>query len=69
MYRNKVLYIHRLDLIVENCLMLELKAVEPLHPVHRAQVLSCLRISKLKICLLINFNVAVLPEGIRRIVL
>ena len=68
-YRGKPLYVHRLDLVVANQLMLELKAVERFHPVHQSQVLSCLRISKLKICLLINFNVAILPEGIKRIVL
>jgi GxxExxY protein len=68
-YRGKPLYIHRLDLVVEGKVMLELKAVERLHPVHQAQVLSCLRISKLEVCLLINFNVAILPQGIKRIVL
>ena len=68
-YRGKQLYIHRLDLVVDTRVMLELKAVERLHPVHHAQVLSCLRASKLKVCLLMNFNVAILPEGIKRIVL
>jgi GxxExxY protein len=68
-YRGKMLYIHRLDLVVENRLVLELKAVERLHAVHQAQVLSCLRVSKLPVCLLMNFNVAILPDGIKRIVL
>ena len=68
-YRGKVLHIHRLDLVVDNRLVLELKAVERLHPVHQSQVLSCLRVSKLPICLLMNFNVAILPDGIKRIVL
>jgi GxxExxY protein len=68
-YRGKPLYVHRLDLVVDARVLLELKAVDRLHPVHHAQVRSCLRVSKLKICLLINFNVAVLPEGIKRIVL
>jgi GxxExxY protein len=68
-YRGKVLYIHRLDLVVDNRLVLELKAVERLHPVHQSQVLSCLRVSKLPVCLLMNFNVAILPDGIKRIVL
>ena len=68
-YREKPLYIHRLDLVVDGRIMVELKAVERLHPVHRAQVLSCLRISKIRLCLLINFNVAILPDGIKRIVL
>jgi GxxExxY protein len=68
-YREKCLYIHRLDLVVEERLMIELKAVERLHPVHTAQALSCLRISKLKLCLLINFNAAILKDGIKRVVL
>ena len=69
LYRGRRLYVHRIDLVVADRVMLELKAVDALHPVHRAQVLSCLRISKLRIGLLVNFNVALLPDGIRRIVL
>ena len=69
MYRGKCLYIHRLDLVVDGRLMIELKAVDRLHPVHVAQALSCLRISKLPLCLLINFNAAVLKDGIKRVVL
>ena len=68
-YRGRPIYVHRLDLVVDSKIILELKAVERLHPVHQAQVLSCLRISKLEVCLLMNFNVAILPEGIKRIVL
>src|SRR5207249_4538894 len=66
-YRGTCLYTHRVDFIVADRLMLELKAVDRLHPVHHAQVRSNLRISELKIALLINFNVALLPEGIKRI--
>jgi GxxExxY protein len=69
MYRERCLYIHRLDLVVDGRLMMELKAVDRLHPVHVAQALSCLRISKLPLCLLINFNAAALKYGIKRIVL
>jgi GxxExxY protein len=68
-YRDKCLYTHRLDLVADGRLMIELKAVDRLHPVHVAQALSCLRISKLPLCLLINFNAAVLKDGIKRIVL
>jgi GxxExxY protein len=68
-YRDQRLYVHRLDFVVDNCVLLELKAVERLHPVHQAQALSCLRIAKLQAALLINFNVAVLPAGIKRLVL
>jgi GxxExxY protein len=69
MYRDKRLYVHRLDIVVDNRLLLELKAVERIHPVHEAQTLSGLRVSKLRVALLINFNVALLPQGIRRKVL
>src|SRR2546430_11232312 len=42
-YRDHQIYVHRVDLVVGGLILLELKAVENLHPVHRAQVLSCLR--------------------------
>ena len=69
LYRGKRIYSHRLDIVVSGQILLELKAVDRVHAVHRSQVLSCLRASKLRIGLLINFNVAVLPNGIHRIVL
>ena len=69
MYRGKRLFVHRLDLVVGEQLLVELKAVERLHPVHHAQVLSELRASKLRVVLLVNFNVPLLPQGMRRIVL
>jgi GxxExxY protein len=68
-YRGRPLCVHRLDLVVDSQVVLELKAVERLHPVHHAQLLSALRSSKLRVGLLINFNVSVLPHGIRRVVL
>jgi GxxExxY protein len=68
-YRGRHLYMHRLDLVVANEIVLELKAVDRLHPVHHAQLLSALRTAKIRIGLLINFNVPVLPQGIRRVVL
>jgi len=68
-YRHRPIYVHRVDLVVASQVMLELKAVEAFHPVHRAQVLSCLRVTKLRVALLINFNVAFLPQGLQRIVL
>lgn len=58
----------RLDLIVENKVIVELKAVEALNEVHFAQTLTYLRLSKCKVGLLINFNVVSLKDGIRRIV-
>src|SRR5262249_47346735 len=68
-YRDRPLYVHSLDFVVDNRLVLELKAVERLHPVHTAQVISSLRAAKLNVALLINFNVATLAQGIKRIIL
>lgn len=59
---------YRLDLLVGGLVIVELKAVEGLHPVHQAQVLSYLKLSGCKVGLLINFNVKVLTDGLRRIV-
>jgi GxxExxY protein len=58
----------RLDFLIDDHLVLELKAVEKISDVHRAQLLTYLRLSKFPIGLLINFNVALLKDGIRRIV-
>jgi GxxExxY protein len=59
---------YRVDFIVENCLIVEIKCVEKLLPVHAAQVLSYLRRSGYKLGLLMNFNVPHLRQGIRRII-
>lgn len=60
---------YRVDVVVEHQLVVELKAVEGLLPVHRAQVLTYLKLSGYRLGLLINFNVPVLKEGIRRVIL
>lgn len=60
---------YRLDLLVEDKVIVELKAVEAVNAVHEAQMLSYLRLSGCKIGLLINFNVKLLKNGIRRFVL
>ncbi len=60
---------YRLDLLVADTVVVELKAVEQLLPVHQAQVLSYLRLGGWEVGLLINFHVPVLRQGIRRIVL
>ena len=60
---------YRLDLLVEGKIIVELKAVERIEPIHQAQILSYLRLSGCKVGLLINFNVKVLKTGIRRFVL
>jgi len=59
---------YRLDLVVENSVIVEVKATEGLLPVHQAQVLSYLRLSGLRVGLLITFNVPVLKRGLKRIV-
>ena len=58
----------RIDLLVEGCLVVELKSVETLAPVHAKQVLTYLRLMNLQVGLLINFGSATFKEGIRRIV-
>ena len=58
---------YRLDLIVENKVVIEVKAVEALNDVHMAQILTCLKLSKCRLGLLMNFNVALMKDGIRRV--
>lgn len=60
--------VYRLDRVVEGKLVLELKAVEVLLPLHRAQLLSSLRVSNYRVGPLINFNVPMLRKGIHRLV-
>ncbi len=59
----------RADFVVENAILLELKSVERLQPIHIAQVLTYLKLAGLQLGFLINFNVTVLQHGIRRVVL
>ena len=65
-YRGELLCNQRIDLVVDQRLLLEIKSVERLAPVHHAQVRSYLRASGLRAGLLINFNVPVLKDGIKR---
>ena len=58
----------RVDLVVENLVILELKAVEELMPVHKSQLLTYLRLSGLKLGYLLNFNVPHMRDGIKRVV-
>ena len=60
---------YRIDLLVEDQVIIELKSIEKLEPIHEAQLLSYLKLSGHKIGLLINFNVRLLRNGIRRFVL
>jgi len=68
-YKEIVLdYGYRNDILVENKVLLELKSVEALAPVHEAQILTYMKFSEKKIGLLINFNVTVLKNGLKRFV-
>jgi GxxExxY protein len=68
-YKNVQLYCgYRLDLLVEQRLVVELKAVEQLLPVHKAQVLTYLKLLKVRQGLLINFNVPRLVDGLRSLI-
>jgi len=60
---------YRLDFIVAGKVVVELKAVEKPHPIHEAQLLTYLKLTGCKVGLLINFNVPVLKNGIKRLVL
>ena len=60
---------YRIDLIVNERVLVELKSVEHLAPIHEAQLLTYMRLSKLRVGLLMNFNVRLLPKGILRRVL
>lgn len=59
----------RLDVIVESALILELKAVEQIAPVHKAQLLTYLKLTGIRLGLLINFNVPLIKNGIQRVIL
>lgn len=59
---------YRLDLVVENKIVVELKAVDELAPIHKAQLLSYLKLSGMKVGLLINFHTKMLKDGIVRLV-
>jgi GxxExxY protein len=60
---------YRLDILVERCVIVELKVVERLEPIHAAQLLTYLKLSGHRVGLLINFNVQLLRDGLRRLVL
>ena len=59
---------YRIDFLVENCVIVELKAVEKLLPLHTAQLITYLKLSGRQVGLLINFNVPHLRDGIKRVV-
>jgi len=58
----------RIDVLVEKCVIVELKSVEKMNPVYEAQLITYLRLSKVRLGFLVNFNVPHLKDGIKRIV-
>lgn len=58
----------RMDMLVEKCVIVEMKSVEKMNPVYEAQLLTYLRLSGVRLGFLVNFNVAHLKDGIKRIV-
>ncbi len=60
---------YRVDLLVESRLIIELKAVEKVHPLHRAQLLTYMKLADVSTGLLINFNTGLLKDGVERFVL
>ena len=65
----EIAHAYRADLLVEDEVLVELKAIDTLLPIHDAQLLTYLRLARLRIGFLINFNVRALRQGIRRLVL
>lgn len=59
----------RADMIVENCIIIELKAVDKILPIHEAQLITYLKITGIRLGLLFNFNTKLLKNGIQRIIL
>lgn len=68
-YKGRLICTQRIDLLVENQLILEAKSVDRIHPIHVAQAVSYLRATELRLALVVNFNVQSLRHGIRRVVL
>jgi len=64
----KIDYGYRIDILIENKLVVELKAVDSLNDIHLAQILTYLKIGNFKLGLLINFKVSLLKNGIKRVI-
>ena len=65
---TKVDCVYKLDVVVDGLVILELKSVDQIVPIYEAQLLTYLKLTDIKLGILINFNVAVLKDGIKRIV-
>jgi GxxExxY protein len=69
MYRGVLVSEQRLDFVVGNAIVLEIKAVDQLAAIHEKQILNYMRVARVRAGLLLNFNVLILPDGISRKVL
>jgi len=67
-YRDRPLRPHRVDLVIEDQVIVEVNAVEALHSLHRAQLISYLRATRLRVGLLINFNAKMIKGNFQRVV-
>jgi len=68
-YRGRAVGEYRLDLLIEDAVIIEVKSVDRFEPVHVAQILTYLKATGKRLGLIINFNVPVLKDGVRRVVL
>jgi len=68
-YKGHLISEHRLDLVVEGSVIVEVKSIQRLDPIHIAQVLTYLRVTGVRVGLILNFNSAVMRQGIRRVIL
>ena len=68
-YKGTLISEHRPDLVVEDAVIVEVKAIDRFDRIHTAQMLTYLRVTGLRVGLVLNFNSAVLVQGIRRVVL
>jgi len=68
-YKDTLISEHRPDLVVANRVIVEIKSVERFDPIHTAQMLTYLRVAGLKTGLVLNFNSALLKQGVRRVLL
>jgi GxxExxY protein len=67
-YKGELLSEHRPDLVIDDRLVVEIKSIERFAPVHRAQMLTYLRITELGVGLILNFNTDLMKNGIKRVV-
>jgi GxxExxY protein len=68
-YKGRLLSEHRPDLVVDDTVVVEVKAIERFNPIHTAQMLTYLRVIGLRVGLVLNFNTEMLVRGIRRVIL